>query len=187
MKFVDDLLAAGIVPVVTTFHWDLPQALDERYGGLLNKDEFVADYLRYARVLFDALAEKVPYWITFNEPFCSAGLGYGIGKHAPGRTSDRKVNPVGDSSTEPWLAGHSLLCGHGRAVDMYRREYAHKYTGPDGESKGQIGITLNGDYGYPWDKNRQEDIDAVQRKLEFAISWFAGMYPKPNTPRRLVY
>lgn len=144
----------------------------------MNKEEFVPDFLRYARVIFEALAHKVPYWITFNEPFCSSGLGYGIGKHAPGHTSDRSVNPIGDSSTEPWLAGHSLLCAHGATVKMYRDEFASRYP-----SKGQIGITLNGDWAYPWDSNSQADIKACERKLEFAISWFAdpvyfGDYPQ---------
>ncbi|EHL01159.1 putative Beta-glucosidase 1A [Glarea lozoyensis 74030] len=69
VKFVDDLLAEGIIPMVTLFHWDLPNELDERYGGLLNKEEFVADYANYARVLFKAMP-KVKHWITFNEPWC---------------------------------------------------------------------------------------------------------------------
>lgn len=122
----------------------MPLEIFHRYDGILNKDEFVADYVRYARVMFEALADKVPYWITFNEPFCSSGLGYGIGKHAPGRTSDRSVNREGDSSTEPWIAGHTLLCAHGAAVKMYREEFASRYQGG-----GKIGITLNGDFAYP--------------------------------------
>jgi beta-glucosidase len=61
---VDDLLAADITPVVTLYHWDLPEALDRRYGGLLNKDEFVADFTNYARVVFRALAGRVKNWIT---------------------------------------------------------------------------------------------------------------------------
>ena len=87
--------------------------------------------------MFEAFGSKVPYYVTFNEPFCSSGLGYAVGKHAPGRSSDRKVNPVGDSSTEPWLAGHSILCAHGAAVKMFREEFKPKYGG-------EIGITLNG-------------------------------------------
>lgn len=69
VKFVDDLLAAGITPLVTLYHWDAPQALDEKYGGPLgNKDEWVKDFTRYAKVVFEALAPKVKHWITFNEP-----------------------------------------------------------------------------------------------------------------------
>lgn len=137
VSFVDDLLAAGIVPLVTLFHWDLPQGLDERYGGLLNKDEFAADFEHYARVVFGALGSKVRHWITFNEPWCSSILGYSTGLFAPGRTSDRSKNPVGDSSTEPWVVGHNILVAHGRAVKVYREEFKAR----DG---GEIGITLNG-------------------------------------------
>lgn len=137
VKFVDDLLAAGIIPLVTLFHWDLPDELDKRYGGLLNKEEFVADYANYARVIFNALSHKVKYWITFNEPWCSSVLGYNVGQFAPGRTSDRNRNPEGDGSTEPWIVGHNLLVAHGTAVKIYREEFKER----DG---GEIGITLNG-------------------------------------------
>jgi beta-glucosidase/6-phospho-beta-glucosidase/beta-galactosidase len=149
VKFVDDLLAAGIVPFVTLFHWDLPDELDKRYGGLLNKDEFVADYARYARVVFEAMGDRVKHWITFNEPFCSAVLGYSVGCFAPGRTSDRTKSAVGDSSTEPWIVGHNILLAHATAVQIYREEFKSK-------NGGQIGITLNGTPTYgslchgPW-------------------------------------
>lgn len=137
VKFVDDLNAAGIDPVVTLYHWDLPDALDKRYGGLLCKEEFVPDFLNYARIIFKALAGKVKWWISFNEPFCSAGLGYGIGKHAPGRTSDRAVNDEGNSSTEPWIVGHNILCAHGATAKLFREEFKPVHGG-------EIGITLNG-------------------------------------------
>lgn len=137
-RFVDDLLEAGITPMITLFHWDLPQGLDERYGGLLNKEEFVADYAHYARIVFAAIP-KCKYWITFNEPWCSSILGYNTGLFAPGRTSDRTKSPVGDSSTECWIVGHNLLLAHGAAVKIYREEFKEK-------DKGQIGITLNGPY-----------------------------------------
>lgn len=134
---MDDLLAAGIVPFVTLYHWDLPDALYQRYGGFLDKDEFVADFANYARIMFDALGSKVKHWITFNEPFCSAILGYNIGVHAPGHTSDRTKSPVGDGSTEPWIVGHSILLAHATAVKIYRQEVKPRYGG-------EIGITLNG-------------------------------------------
>lgn len=136
-KFVDDLIDAGITPMVTLFHWDLPDELDKRYGGPLNKEEFVADFAHYARVVFEAFRSKVKYWITFNEPWCSSVLGYNNGSFAPGHTSDRTKSAVGDSSTEPWIVGHSLLVAHGAAVKIYRDEFKER----DG---GEIGITLNG-------------------------------------------
>jgi len=135
-KFVADLLAEGITPFVTLFHWDLPDELDKRYGGLLNKEEFVADFKNYAKVCFESLPE-VKHWITFNEPWCSSILGYSTGFFAPGHTSDRTKSKVGDSAREPWLVGHNILVAHGTAVKLYREEFKPK----DG---GEIGITLNG-------------------------------------------
>lgn len=137
VKFADDLLAAGIVPFVTLFHWDLPDELEKRYGGFLNKEEFVADFVNYARVMFEAMGPRVKHWITFNEPFCSAILGYSIGQFAPGHTSDRRKSPIGDSSTEPWIVGHHILLAHATSVKAYRDEFKSR----DG---GEIGITLNG-------------------------------------------
>lgn len=137
--FIDRLHAAGIVPLVTLYHWDLPDELDKRYGGLLNKEEFVADFTHYARVLFAAFGSRVKHWITFNEPWCSAVLGYNVGQFAPGHTSDRSKSSVGDGSREPWIVGHNLLVAHGAAVKVYREEFKER----DG---GEIGITLNGSF-----------------------------------------
>jgi beta-glucosidase len=137
VKFAKDLRAAGIEPMVTLFHWDLPEGLDKRYGGLLHKEEFVKDFENYARVCFKAFGSLVKLWITFNEPWCSSILGFGTGLFAPGRTSDRSKSEVGDSSREPWIVGHNLLLAHGAAVKAYRDDFKKQ----DG---GQIGITLNG-------------------------------------------
>jgi beta-glucosidase len=144
-KFVDDLLAEGIVPFVTLFHWDLPDGLDKRYGGLLNKEEFVADFEHYAKVLFENIP-KVKHWITFNEPWCSSILGFNTGLFAPGHTSDRTKSAVGDSARECWTVGHNILIAHGTAVKIYREEFKAK----DG---GEIGITLNGMVSVPSDYN----------------------------------
>lgn len=138
LKFVDDLHGAGITPLVTLFHWDLPDALHQRYGGMLNKEEFVADFTNYARVVFDALGPKVKHWITFNEPWCSAVLGYNTGVFAPGRTSDQTKSPEGDSSRECWIVGHNILVAHGAAVKVYREEFRER-------NGGEVGITLNGE------------------------------------------
>lgn len=174
VKFVDDLLAAGITPMITLYHWDLPDELHKRYGGLMNKKEFPLDFENYARICFSSIP-KCKNWITFNEPWCSSILGYSVGQFAPGHTSNRARNPIGDSSREPWIVGHNFLLAHGRAVRAYRNEFKAK-------NGGQIGITLNGDATYPWDPEEPKDIEAANRKIEFAISWFAdpvyfGKYP----------
>ncbi|CAM1505347.1 Fc.00g109840.m01.CDS01 [Cosmosporella sp. VM-42] len=173
-KFVDDLLEAGITPFITLLHWDVPDELDKRYGGLLNRTEFPLDFENYARVVFEAIP-KCKNWITFNEPWCSSILGYNTGSFAPGHTSDRTKSPVGDSAREPWIVGHNLLVAHGRAVKLYRDNF--KAT-----NQGEIGIVLNGDATYPWDPTDPADVEAANRKIEFSISWFAdpiyfGEYP----------
>ena len=119
---------------------------------------------------------KCQHWITFNEPWCSAILGYNTGLFAPGHTSDRTKSSVGDSAREPWIAGHNMIIAHGRAVKAYRDEF--KST-----QGGEIGITLNGDATYPFDPEDPADVEACDRKIEFSISWFAdpiyfGKYPE---------
>lgn len=175
IKLVDELLEAGITPFITLHHWDLPDALDKRYGGYLNKEEFTADFEHFARVMFKAIP-KCKHWITFNEPWCTSILGFNKGYFAPGRTSDRTKSPVGDSAREPWIVGHNLLIAHAKAVKVYREEF--KPT-----QGGEIGITLNGDATLPWDPEDPADVEACDRKIEFAISWFAdpiyfGHYPE---------
>ncbi|KAJ3124433.1 hypothetical protein HK100_011243 [Physocladia obscura] len=174
-RLIDTLLAAGITPFATLYHWDLPLALAERYNGLLNSEEFPKDFERYARVVFQSFGDRVKHWLTFNEPYCSSKLGYGWGNHAPGRTSDRAKNPVGDTSVEPWRAGHSILLAHARAVNVYRTEF-------QATQGGKIAITLNCDWGEPY-SDSEEDKAAAVRYLEFYVAWFAdpiflGDYPE---------
>ncbi|KAH8102097.1 beta-glucosidase 1B [Cristinia sonorae] len=172
--FIDGLLEKGITPFVTLYHWDLPQALHDRYLGWLNKDEIVQDYTRYARVCFERFGDRVKHWLTMNEPWCISVLGYGRGVFAPGRSSDRMRSTEGDSSTEPWIVGHSVILSHAYAVKAYREEFKEK-------QGGQIGITLNGDWAMPYDDS-PENIEAAQHALDVAIGWFAdpvylGSYP----------
>lgn len=109
-RLVDELLAKNIKPVLTLYHWDLPQALEDR-GGWLSRDTafWFADY---AVTMHAALGDRVDEWTTLNEPFCSAFLGYGTGVHAPGIAVD-------DAAL---VAGHHLLLAHGVATGAMRGE-----------------------------------------------------------------
>lgn len=107
-RLVDELLAAGIRPAITLYHWDLPQELEEA-GGWPERDT-AHRFAEYARIVGEALGDRVEQWITLNEPWCSAFLGYGSGVHAPGRT-----DPVAALS-----AAHHLNLAHGLATSALR-------------------------------------------------------------------
>ena len=119
-RLVDSLLRAGITPLPTLYHWDLPQALDDR-GGWLNPDiaHWFADY---AQVMFRALDDRVPMWATINEPWVVADGGYMHGVLAPGHRS----------ANEAAIAAHRLLQAHAAAVRAYRAIGRH-----------QIGLVVN--------------------------------------------
>ncbi len=109
-RLVDALIARGITPWICLYHWDLPQALQER-GGWLNRDtcEKFADY---AQVVSKRLADRVKHWATFNEPNVHALFGHGVGTHAPGLTGLPNM----------LAAVHHQNLAHGRAVAALRAE-----------------------------------------------------------------
>ncbi|NII11353.1 GH1 family beta-glucosidase [Oleiagrimonas sp. C23AA] len=125
-RLVDTLLEHGITPMATLYHWDLPEALDDR-GGWLNRDsaEWFADY---ARVCFQALDDRVPLWATLNEPWVVTDGGYLNGVLAPGHRN----------LYETPRASHHLMRAHGRAVQVYREVGQH-----------QIGLVVNIEPKYP--------------------------------------
>jgi beta-glucosidase len=107
-RLVDALQARGVTPLVTLYHWDLPQALEDA-GGWPVRDT-AARFADYAALVHDALGDRVDLWSTMNEPWCSAYLGYASGHHAPGRRE-----PAASLA-----AMHHLLLGHGMAVNAMR-------------------------------------------------------------------
>jgi beta-glucosidase len=96
-NLIDELLTNGITPVVTLYHWDIPQTLEDRYGGMLNKDAYTPDFVNYARVCFERFGDRVKHWITYNEPGVYTLAGYTASVHAPARSSNRELNKEGDS------------------------------------------------------------------------------------------
>ena len=160
-RLVDKLLAAGITPFLTLYHWDLPQPLEDK-GGWLNRD--TADrFVHYADVTSRALGDRVTHWVTLNEPWCSAFLGYTMGVHAPGRMEGFKAG---------LLATHNLLLAHGKAVPVLRQNT---------HGKGQIGIVLNLTQAEPAD-DTAESIAAAHRNDGFGTRWYMdalynGQYP----------
>ena len=159
---IDELLKAGIEPWVTLYHWDLPLALQLEEDGWLNKN-LTNYFAEYANLCFDRFGDRVKNWITLNEPWVVAILGYGQGVFAPGR----------NSNSEPYLAAHHLIIAHAKAVAVYREKYAHQ--------NGQIGISNNCDWREPL-TNSKQDKQAAQRALEFFLAWFADPVYKGDYP-----
>jgi beta-glucosidase len=160
-RLVDELLARGIKPNATLYHWDLPEALDDR-GGWLNRD--VADWLAdYATTMFDALGDRVKLWSTLNEPWVVTDGGYLSGVLAPGHSN----------LFEAPIATHNLLRSHGKAVERFRAANAAK--------DGKIGIAVNLEPKYPA-SDSPEDLAAVRRadaymNRQFLDPVFLGRYP----------
>jgi len=142
-RLVDALLAEGITPFLTLYHWDLPWALEER-GGWRSRETAYA-FAEYAALVARALSDRVPYFATLNEPWCSAFLGHFTGEHAPGlRNLEAALR-----------AAHHLLLGHGLAVEALRATGAK-----------QVGIVLN----FTWVEG--EDEEAVDRADRYHNRFF---------------
>lgn len=159
---IDELIKADIEPWVTLYHWDLPLALQLEDDGWLS--DTIPDYFAaYSDLCFSRFGDRVKNWITLNEPWVVAILGYGQGVFAPGRIS----------TSEPYQAAHQLILAHGKAVKVYREKYSHQ--------NGKIGMSNNCDWREPL-TNKQEDIDAAERALLFFVGWFADPIYKGDYP-----
>ncbi|XP_031385205.1 beta-glucosidase 12-like [Punica granatum] len=174
-NLIDELLANGIQPYVTLFHWGLPQTLEVEYGGFLSP-RIVGDYRDFADVCFKEFSDRVKYWITLNEPWTYSNFGYATATSAPGRCSAwQKLNCTGrDSGTEPYLVMHHLLLAHTAAVKLYKEKIKTS-------QKGVIGITLLSHWFEPY-SNSVKDRSAALRALDFMLGWFLdpliyGDYP----------
>jgi beta-glucosidase len=158
-RLVDELLASGIAPFVTLFHWDTPQVLEDA-GGWPSRDTVDA-FEEYVETVAGRLGDRVGHWITHNEPWVVSWVGHGWGHHAPGRTSD----------ADALATAHHLLLSHGRAVEVLRRL----------APASQVGITLNLDHPYPTTQE-PEDVRAARWVDGLHNRWFLdplfrGSYP----------
>ncbi|MGB9797867.1 MAG: GH1 family beta-glucosidase, partial [bacterium] len=158
-RLVDALLNANITPFITLYHWDLPQALQDE-GGWANRDTAYY-FAEYASVVGHKLGDRVKHWITHNEPWVVAWIGYGWGEHAPGLRNEKVAIQV----------AHHLLLSHGLAVGILKDII------PDSE----VGITLNLSPIHPA-SDREEDKLAASRQDGFLNRWFLdpvfrGHYP----------
>ncbi|XP_029009397.1 lactase-like b isoform X2 [Betta splendens] len=163
---IDHLLDNQITPIVTLYHWDLPQVLQEKYGGWQNIS-MVNYFNEFANLCFERFGNRVKHWITFNNPWSVAVEGYETGEHAPG---------VRLSGTGAYRAAHHIIKAHAKVWHTYDTQWRTK-------QRGLVGISLAGDWGEPVDLSSQKDIEAAERYVQFYLGWFAtpifhGDYPQ---------
>lgn len=160
-RVVDELLDSGIEPFVTLYHWDLPQALQEK-GGWANRDT-IGYFKDYAEEVSRKLGDRVRFWITHNEPWVVSFLGHHSGIHAPGTKNLSTALKV----------SHHLLLSHGETVAVIR---------DNGDEKTQVGIALNLSPVYPASES-EGDKKAAKRYDGYLNRWFLepifkGSYPE---------
>ena len=159
-RFVDALLENGIEPMCTLYHWDLPQALQEK-GGWASRETTDA-FADYAELMYKEFDGKIKHWITINEPWCVSFLSNYIGVHAPGYQDLQLATTI----------SHHLLLAHGKAVTRFRELGI----------EGGIGYAPNLEWNEPF-SDKEEDIDACNRGMGWFIEWFfdpvfKGRYPE---------
>ena len=159
-RLVDGLRLRNIEPMLTLYHWDLPQALEDK-GGWTSR-ETCERFAEYTGIVYEALSDSVPYWITLNEPWVASWLGHAYGVHAPGKTDPNAA----------LSAAHHLLLGHGLAMERMRS------AGDDNE----LGVTLNLHPARPG-RDRDADREAATRvdgqaNRLYLDPLFRGAYPE---------
>ncbi len=157
-RLIDALLEENIQPLATLYHWDLPAALDDR-GGWLNRD-IASWFADYATTVYRAFDDRVPMWMTLNEPWVVMDGGYLHGALAPGHRN----------LFEAPLVTHNLLRAHGSAVQAYRAV-----------GRNRIGLVVNLEPKYPA-SDSPEDLAAVRRadaymNRQYLDPVFWGAYP----------
>jgi len=150
-NLIDSLLANDIFPMVTMYHWDLPQPLQD-IGGWPN-EELIEHFADFARLAFATFGDRVKHWITFNEPFNTCELGYGLGFAAPG---------IAREATEPYLCAHTIIKSHARAYHIYVDDFKEL-------QNGKVGITLDTEWMEPSDPENPEHVDAAERAIQFKV------------------
>ncbi|KAF2903156.1 hypothetical protein ILUMI_03026, partial [Ignelater luminosus] len=155
-QLIDKLLENGITPVVTIFHWDLPQRLQE-IGGFTNSF-FITWFTDFAKIVFQKFGDRVKFWTTFNEPKQICNYGYGTGRFAPGIVS----SGIGD-----YICTHNLIKAHAQVYHLYNEVFRPT-------QKGRIGIVIECGWAEPG-SSAIEDIEAAERQQQFEC----GLYANP--------
>lgn len=164
-RLIDGLLGSNISPMVTLYHWDLPQALQD-IGGWENP-AMIDLFNSYADFCFQTFGDRVKFWMTFNDPSSQALLGYGAGVFPPN---------VKDPGWAPYKIGHAIIKAHARVYHTYDEKYRRA-------QNGVISLGLSAHWAEPKSPEVPRDVEAAERMLQFSLGWFAhpiflnGDYP----------
>ncbi|KAB5520202.1 hypothetical protein DKX38_024521 [Salix brachista] len=211
-NLIDELIKNGIQPYVTLFHWDTPQAIEDKYGGFLSRN-ILNDFRDYVELCFQKFGDRVKHWITLNEPFMFSVNGYDTGTVAPGRVSSLENypgQPKISGATEVYIVTHHLLLAHATAVKVYKEKYqvrksyksvarliAHftkafsvlinfvidKISHQTCQG-GKIGITLVSHWFEPYSSS-ESDRMATKRSLDFMLGWYMDPVTKGDYPQTM--
>lgn len=155
-KLIDKLLELNIQPMVTMFHYDLPQKL-QLLGGFANP--IIVDHFKaYAKLLFERFGDRVKNWITFNQPRLFCGDGYGSSTDAPGIN----LHGIGE-----YLCGHNVLKAHAVAYHLYKDEFCKKFNG-------QVGISIFSFFYY----SHTNDTNVLDHAMQFSVCTLHKLQPK---------
>lgn len=158
---IDELLKYGIEPIVTLYHWDLPQALEDAYGGWESR-QVIQDFTNYAKILFDAYSDRVNYWVSLNEQNVFMMHGFLMASHPPAVTDPKRM----------YAANHIANLANASVIKAFR----------DGEYPGKIGPSFAMSPAYAVDC-QPENVIATENMLDlFSNFWMDvyvyGRYPK---------
>ncbi|XP_023192574.1 lactase-phlorizin hydrolase isoform X2 [Xiphophorus maculatus] len=173
-RLINGLLARKITPMVTIYHWDLPQALQD-IGGWQNV-EMINIFNDYCDFCFATFGDRVKFWMTMNDPQGLAWLGYGTGQIPPN---------IKEPGTAPYQVAHNLIKAHATAYHTYDNKYR-------ASQRGMVSIALNAEWVEPKDINVPRDLVAADRAMQFNLGWFAhpifknGDYPEAMKAQVLV-
>ncbi|XP_028657801.1 beta-klotho-like [Erpetoichthys calabaricus] len=166
-QLIDSLREEKIEPVVTLYHWDLPLALQLKYGGWKN-ESLIDIFNDYAAFCFQAFGNRVKYWLTIHNPYLIAWHGYETGIHAPGETAD---------SSAVFKAAHNLIKAHAKVWHTYDRHFRHT-------QHGFVSLTLGSHWAEPKKGNLNDfTIESCHQSVQAVLGWFGkpvfgdGDYP----------
>ncbi|XP_063943282.1 cyanidin 3-O-glucoside 7-O-glucosyltransferase (acyl-glucose) isoform X2 [Daucus carota subsp. sativus] len=173
-NLINELITWGIQPHVTLFHGDLPQSLEDEYGGWLDK-KILKDFVVYADACFREFGDRVMHWTTFNEINMLPMLGYDAGMMPPRRCSSfYGMNCTQGALDEPYRVAHNTLLAHASAAKLYKQKYKPV-------QHGFIGLNVLAFWFSPYTITT-EDLLATQRANDFYVGWFVNPLVKGDYP-----